>query len=109
MIRTTQNGRMTRTTLRLVLDDRSNEDDLKMDQCSIAERPGQSFQGEAAPSPNVQARSKPARELTRSDKRAVTALDRKLVVPYSPNSAKLCWGRGFFVSLPKTLAKKTRS
>ena len=83
MICSTQNGRITRTTLSLVLDDRSNEDDLKMGQCSIAERPGQRFLCEATTSPNLQARSQSAHELTRGDKRAVPALDRKLVVPPS--------------------------
>ena len=96
MIRITQNGRvLCTTTSKFVLDDRER-DDLMMDQDSIFTATKRKASYEATRS-NVQARSEPARELTRSNKRALTALDRKLVVPQSPNSA-ISWGWGFFAN-----------
>jgi hypothetical protein len=79
-----------------------------MDQVSIVSATKRKASHEARRS-NVQAHGDPARELMRGDKREITALDRKLVVPLFPNSAELRWGRGFFASLSQDLAKKTRS
>jgi len=64
-------------TLRLVLNDRNQDDLIKMDQGSIVSATKRKASPEASRS-NVQACSKPARELTRSDKREITALDKKV-------------------------------
>jgi hypothetical protein len=95
-------------TLGLVLDDRNEDDLIKMDHSSIVSATRRKASHEA-PRSNVQACSKPARELTRGDKREVTALGRKLIVPQYPNSTNKGWARGFFVLLPKDLVKKARS
>ena len=74
-------GRITCTRLALVLNDRRDKDDLfKMDQCSISGATHWAKSREhssEAKNPNAQARSEQAVELTRRDKRAVRALDRK--------------------------------
>ena len=104
MIRTIQNGRGLCTAEKLVLNDRINRDDLiMMGQVSISPATRRKASDEAGRL-NVQARSKPARELTRSDKRVLTALDTNQSCR-SPHSAKR-WGRGFFVCVTKDLAKK---
>ena len=59
--------------------------------------------------PNAQARSEQAVELTRRDKRAVKALDRKPGTARPRTQHKDAGVRGIFVSAPKNLAKKTRS
>ena len=107
MIRTTQNGRsLCTTTPEFVQDDRIKRDDpIRMDQGSIftATRRKASYEGRRS---NVQARSESARKLTRSNKREVTALDRKPVVPWSPNSAEKAGVGVILFSKPKTLLKK---
>jgi hypothetical protein len=55
---------------------------------------------------NVQARSESARKLTRSDKREVTALDRKPVVPWSSTQQIKAGVGGILFSKPKILLKK---
>jgi hypothetical protein len=81
MICPTQNGRIKRTTFKLVLNDRRNIDDpITMDHGSIDLRPGQAsivkHQG-----PIYCRVASQARKLTRANERALTALDRKSVVP----------------------------
>ena len=81
MICPIQNGRIKRTTFKLVLLDRRNIDDpIKMDHGSIDQRPGPAstvkYQG-----PIYRRVASQARKLTRANERALTALDRKSVVP----------------------------
>src|SRR5919197_2321623 len=98
MIRITQNGRVLCTTKpEFVLDDRIKRDDLIWRyQVSIFTATKRKASNEATRS-NVQARSELALELTRGDKRALTALDRKLIVPQSPTQRARQAGVGGFL------------
>ena len=81
MIYATQNGRVICTTLRFVLDDRKKETiEYGWTNGSIFLATRRVISDEATRL-NVQVRSLPARKLTHSNKRAVTALERKRVVP----------------------------
>ena len=81
MICAIQDGRIKRTTFRLVPLDRRNIDDpIKMDHGSIDQRPGQASSVKHK-GPIYRRVASQARELTRANERALTALDRKSVVP----------------------------
>src|ERR1700737_2921373 len=106
MICSTQNGRIKRTTFKLVLHDRRNTDDpITMDQGSIAQRPGHASIVKQH-GPIYQSVASQARKLTRANERALTALDRKSVVPRSPNSA--AGVGGFVVSQAQNDRRKTK-
>lgn len=64
---------------------------------------------EKSPRPNAQARSEQAVELTRRNKRAVKALDRKPDTARPRTQPEHAGVRGIFVSVHENLAKKTRS
>jgi len=105
MIHAIQNGRIICTTFKFVLDDRKKETieyRWTNGSISLATRRVNSYEATRS---NVQVRSTPARELRHSDKRAVTALERKLdsaVVPELSGS----WGRGFLPTWTIFLLKK---
>ena len=81
MICPTQNGRIKRTTFKVVLHDRRVIDDpIKMDHGSIDQRPGQAS-SEKHHGPIYRRVASQARKLTRAHERVLKALDRKSVVP----------------------------
>jgi hypothetical protein len=87
--------------------------DLRWTKVPSLERPtwakSQEHCSEKSTRPNAQARSEQAVELTRRDKRAVKALDRKLSTARPQTQHKDAGVRGIFVSVHENLAKKTRS
>ena len=81
MICAHKTGRIKRTAFKLVLRDRRNIDDpITMDHDSIDQRPGHASIVEHQ-GPIYRRVASQARKLTRANKRAVTALDRKSIVP----------------------------
>ena len=97
MICTTYNGRIRGTTFKLVLRGRTNRNDqIKMDQGSIVQRPGRVSIAKRQ-CPIYRRVASQARELTRANERAVTALDRKSVVPFDPELSSQAGVRGFVV------------
>jgi hypothetical protein len=107
MIRGTGHSRNKGTTLKIVLyDRRSKSDQLKMDQSSITQRLVQASLAKHEGPINQRVASQ-ARTHTRANERAVTALDRKRVVP-NPELSIHAGVRGFVVCILKNDRSKTK-